>query len=232
MIEPVSWDSRFFSRKIGRVSVCPSSLEGLTAALDAAKSEGFQSLMRRIGHDEFDSVQMFERAGFCLVDAGIVWTCSAQHRIQTEGADPTRQATVADIPALQQSMRRLWTDSRFYHDPFFSTEEADRLFDAWVQNSVTGQAADAAFTVDNLALVTCKKVDGNRGDIPLVGVHPSQQGKGYGRWLVARALQWFSDNGCRTVTVRTQLRNVDALNFYRSLGFVVGGADMTVSKIL
>jgi GNAT superfamily N-acetyltransferase len=232
VIELLAWDSQLLGRKMGRIIAKPSSLAELEAAVTTARGDGFQYLMRRIGHDEFDTTRWFEQTGFCVADIGVVWQCDPHLTVAKANASLATTPTENAIPILQKAMHRIWNDSRFYHDPFFSESDADLVFAEWVKNSVTRQAAHAAFTIGNLSLITCKKLEDNRGDIPLVGVHPSQQGKGLGRHLVARALQWFRDNGCKSVTVRTQLRNIAALNFYRSVGFAVGWTDLTVSKTL
>jgi GNAT superfamily N-acetyltransferase len=232
MIELLPWDSQLLGRKLGRIAQKPCAIADVAAAVEKARQEGFQHLMRRLHHDEFHTVRWFEQSGFCIVDIGVVWRCESTLDIANADASQATVAVESQIPSLQRAMHRIWNDSRFYQDPFFTERDADLIFAEWVKNSVTGQAANAAFTIGNVSLITCKKLADGRGDIPLVGVHPSHQGKGLGRHLVARALQWFRDNGCSTVTVRTQLRNVSALNFYRALGFGVGWADLTVSKIL
>jgi hypothetical protein len=45
-------------------------------------------------------------------------------------------------------------------------------------------------------------------------------------------MAWFGAQGAARVTVRTQLRNLGASNFYRAQGFVLAGTDLTFSRIL
>jgi GNAT superfamily N-acetyltransferase len=230
VIELLAWDSQLFGRKIGSIVTKPESRRDVESSVATAKDEHFKYLSRRLRYEEFDTVRWFEESGFHVADIGVVWQCKSDLSIGNADVTKASVPTPDDIPQLQHAMHRIWNDSRFYHDPFFTESEADLVFAEWVKNSITGQAAHAAFTVDNVSLITCKRLADGRGDIPLVGVNPSHQGQGLGRHLVARALQWFRDNGCRTVTVRTQLRNIPALNFYRSIGFTIGWTDMTLSK--
>ncbi len=232
MIELLTWDSQLLRRKMGTIVAKTASCADLELVLAKGKADDYQYLMRRLRHEEFDTLRWLEQSGFCVADIGVVWQSPSDLVIANADTTKVTVPTDKDIPSLQQAMYGIWNDSRFYHDPFFSAAEADIVFAEWVKNSVAGSAAHAAFTIGNVSLVTCKKFADGRGDMPLVGVHPSAQGQGLARHLVARALEWFRANTCKYVTVRTQLRNIRALNFYRSLGFTIAWTDMTVSKTL
>jgi len=70
-----------------------------------------------------------------------------------------RTALRNDIPKLKKMSTSLFADSCFYHDPFFSKKEADTLFQAWIENSVLGDAADIFYYVPDKGFITCKKVN-------------------------------------------------------------------------
>ena len=66
-----------------------------------------------------------------------------------------KQAMVKDIPILQEMIKPMFPNSRFYDDSFFSQEEADNLHVAWIENSVLGEAADLVLHLEGKGFVTC-----------------------------------------------------------------------------
>src|SRR4030042_6111447 len=66
-------------------------------------------------------------------------------------------ATYEDIPMLKRTIKSLFLESRFYNDPFFSKQDADKLYQAWIENSVKGHAADIVFCISHTGFVACKK---------------------------------------------------------------------------
>ncbi|MBI4680394.1 MAG: GNAT family N-acetyltransferase [Nitrospirae bacterium] len=123
-------------------------------------------------------------------------------------------------------------ESRFYNDPFFSKEEADKLYQTWMENSVKKKAADIVFCIPDVGFITCKKNVTNIGEIGLVGVKKDFRGKAVGTALMKEAITWFKSQDINLVSVRTQLKNIDAMNFYLKLGCYVKGYDIVFAKIL
>jgi|GEM_PF-1230864 len=150
--------------------------------------------------------------------------CRKCYRIQLATAD--------DIPDLKKLVRPLFRESRFYSDPFFSKKDADNLYKSWIENSVKGEAADVVLYLPRTGFVTCKKTGRKSGSIVLVGVRKDARGKGVGTALVREAMNWFGKENIESVTVRTQLKNVKAMNFYIGLGFLVRGYDLMFGRIL
>jgi GNAT superfamily N-acetyltransferase len=58
------------------------------------------------------------------------------------------------------------------------------------------------------------------------------RGKGFGSTLVSAAVEWFRAEGVKRVQTRSQLTNIEAMNFYSRVGFQVIMADMVMSRIL
>ncbi|SUZ65354.1 uncharacterized protein METZ01_LOCUS18208, partial [marine metagenome] len=60
---------------------------------------------------------------------------------------------------------------------------------------------------------------GRQGFLQRLAVHPTHQGGGLGRSLVADALSWLQKRRATDVLVNTQLGNLTALGLYESMGF-------------
>jgi len=238
MIQELQWDSAFFKKKIGTLVMCPGEEPKTAGALEKARRAGFQYLTWKTKSFDIPVTQALESEGFYLADIGVTLSakpdvlCSAESAASMRWMKSPRAAELQDIPMLRDLARGLFLQSRFYHDPFFSKKEADRLYQQWIENSVKGSAADIVFCIDTAGFITCRKTGRRSGEIVLVGVRQRMRGKSMGTALVLRAMQWFSAQGLGTATVRTQLRNPDAMNFYLRLGFLVREYDLVFGKRL
>jgi len=230
VIEPLAWDSEFFGRKIGaltRVWTGPS----VASDLASARAEGYDYLVSRPPVEDAAAIRTLEAAGFYLTDLGVTWASDVRRYLDASNgasAPSARHATEADLPWLQQSASHLFPLSRFYHDPFYSKEEADRLHETWLANSVRGKAADAVLLIPSSGFVTCKLAKDGAGEIVLIGVVYGARRRGTGRALMTAALEWFRSTGVVMVRVKTQVKNLQAMNFYRQLGFDLHSTDMTM----
>lgn len=229
MIEPLEWDTGFFGRKIGILKRLPSGrrpLQALLRAVEDAGEEGFRYIIYKMDSVDAGNIRLLEGAGFYLTDIGVTWECGTEGGKRRAGVVA---ATDDDIGDLKKMARGLFAFSRFYHDPFFKKSEGERLFKAWVENSVRGKAADAVLWVRGAGFIVLRKASARRGEITLIGVVKGMRGKGVGRALVDAGLEWLKRNGIKTVRVRTPLVNSEGMNFYSSLGFRVAGSDVVMA---
>lgn len=227
MIQELTWDTKFFGRKIGSIPVVASAEEA-DALLEEARKQEFRYLIARLTPAEIYAVQILEQKGFYTTDIGIVWHRSIKDFEATEV--PARVATTGDNAVVSNISAGIFKEGRFYKDPFFSREEADRLYRTWAENLLKGDA-DKVFLVGNEGFVACK-VAGDTGSITLIGVSSEHQHRGIGKDLVRKALTWFREMGADKATVRTQAGNRNAIAFYESVGFRVRNLDITLGRIL
>lgn len=230
MIKELGWDTEFFGRKIGTFKKPPSSRKRLVQALEDAGKEGFQYLSCRLDVTDIKGIRMLEAADFYLSDIGVTWETSTDRDVR--GTADVSVAAEKDIRAVKKMTEGLFEYSRFYHDPFFKKGEADRLFKAWVENSVKRRSADIVLRMKGTGFITCRRVSASMGEISLVGVVYDKRGKGSGKALVSAALRWFREEKIKRARVRTQLMNIQGMNFYSRMGFRVTGVDVVMSKVL
>ncbi len=229
MIVELVWDSKLFKKKIGKLTKVPSEMR-LKRLINQAYEEGYSYLTCRIIEGRIADIQRLEACRFYTTDIGIVWERKTDGIALREG-DPVRVADKRDAAALKSMANGLFLDSRFYHDPFFTGEDAEKAYHRWIDTALRDKL-QKTFLVDGSGFITCKKLSDNDGDISLVGVVSQKQGKGIGHNLVRKAFDWFSSEGLTNVTVRTQATNTRAMNFYAGLGFRVKYMDTTVGLIL
>lgn len=68
------------------------------------------------------------------------------------------------------------------------------------------------------------KIDGDQGEIYVIGVHPDTAGRGLGRALMQAGLARLRERGCRTAELYVEAESLGPVHLYRSLGFT----DLTV----
>lgn len=234
MVGLLQWDTDFFKRKIGVLSGDLASPSAVMADLELARAAGFEYLTCRPSVDDAAAIRTLEAAGFYLTDVGVTWSADAAQYLRTAPAvsPAVRPATPADLPLLSAEAVRLFRRSRFYSDPFFTDAEADRLHVAWLANSVAGTAADVVLITPDAGFVTCKITQDGNGGVPLIGVWEQSRKRGAGRELMTAAVGWFAGRGAPLVRVKTQVKNLRAMNFYHRLGFDLHETDMTMCCIL
>lgn len=227
MIENIEWDSNFFGRKIGRLTIVPPG-DMLKKHILHACRDGYEYLTCRLVVEKISEIQCLEKHGFYITDIGAVWERGTDSI--PEQTVLARQATVKDAFVLESMSADLFRDSRFYNDPFFTHEEAGELYREWIRNSLRDRRS-RTFFIEGYGFIICNKIN-KKGDIVLIGVTPEKQGKGIGRCLVYQALNWFKGKKVDTVTVRTQANNIQAINFYMGLGFRMKHVDITMGLML
>jgi ribosomal protein S18 acetylase RimI-like enzyme len=233
VIERLTFDSNLFGRPIGILKIPRGAAGQVAELMFEAQRDGYQYLICKPAVDDAELIHALGSERFYLSDQGLTWATELSIRNETlpEVNANIVAATRDDVPSLQRMIRSMFVDSRFYHDPFFTWEEADRLHEEWIKNSVDGVAADHVLYVPERGFVTLKVRDGI-GEIVLIGVAADGRRRGLGRALLAASLRWFTAAGLSRVTVRTQVRNLRANNFYRAHGFALQGADVSFSRML
>tara|TARA_Y100000588_G_scaffold149251_1_gene163318 strand:- start:6152 stop:6868 length:717 start_codon:yes stop_codon:yes gene_type:complete len=235
MIRELKWDTEFFKKKIGALIFDEISEVEIASELEEARKKNYKYIVCQLKSPKLSIINILEESRFYLSDVGVIWEMrvdeylSIVKRKSLNHSYKPSEAEIKDIPALQEIIRPMFPNSRFYSDPFFSNEEADNLYYIWIENSVLGKAADVVFHMPGKAFVTCKKINGGFGEIILIGVKDGLRGKSLGRTLMDSSVKWFSKNQIQNIKVRTQLKNTGAMNFYRKLGFSIEGYDMIFS---
>ncbi len=238
MIKELVWDSVFFGRKIGELTLNSQNPEQIVTAVEKAKADGFQYIICKIHSLQTSTVKLLASLDFYLSDIGVIWSVETNKFLyeninkNLKTGQSVRIAIDKDIPKLKEISKSLFTESRFYNDPFFSKEEADNLYQEWIENSVKGKAVDVVLYMQDTGFITCKKTVRNSGETVLIGIKKEFRNRGVGTILMEEAIKWFKKQGVNLVSVRTQIKNMNAMNFYLKSGFYIKGYDIVFAKIL
>ena len=145
-------------------------------------------------------------------------------KIQDNELLPNIVIYTGDASALYDLALQAGVDSRYRVDPDFPNEDFERLYKAWIDNSLTGVMADYVLTYRMPSgklggFITLKKRSESLS-IGLVATDISCRRMGIGKALMNAAKHYAYVNRLG-LEVTTQADNVPACSFYEDNGFVM-----------
>jgi ribosomal protein S18 acetylase RimI-like enzyme len=245
-LSAMQWETSLLRRPLARVQGVEAigdpaeAAEALRRIEHEAAASGFELLVARVDLECRSAVWALEAAGFRTVDVGLTFEYDLRiagpvHAAMPEGI-ALREATLDDVEPLEEAITGLFLHSYYYVCPWFSREEADMLFRAWIANCVRGvrgeQVLLATLGGAIAGFITRRAAGKGVGVIDLVGVVPGCASRGIGKLLVRAALDSFRDRGDEIVRVRTQAANLAAATVYASTRARLFAVDTTLVKPL
>jgi ribosomal protein S18 acetylase RimI-like enzyme len=208
------WDSMFFNMEVGRLPI-----DGDYARIDR---EPFDLIYANSGHD----FRLDAPAHECSFTE-TKYTFSK--RLAVENNDDSANLVRASeidfrIDALYDLAYESGKFSRFKLDPKFGIGNFQKLYRAWIDNSLNGNFADDVILyIENgkmLGFITYK-IYGRYAQCGIVAVRPDAQGKGIGQKLFGYVENRLFADGIGEMRVPTQKENEAACRFYMKLGYSV-----------
>ena len=244
-LRALEWDLKLRGSPVGALEAvvahpdCAAPMESLRAVVDGllveARRRGIAHLRYRTSPLNHMAVRAVEAAGFALADVGTTLEHRASWRAECRSRRVlVRQAVESDLPLLREWATTLFGLSWFYHDPFFTREQADAVYAHWLESAWADR--DTEILVPEISgrpggFSTCSLLQNGEGDIALFAVAPEAAGQGVGTALLLAVLDWFRPR-CERVRVRTQAANYPAIALYQKAGFRIVEADVTLTKTL
>ena len=158
------------------------------------------------------------RAGFQLVDHVVNYRCSpVEHRLQIpEEPNALRPANGDDLEALLELdsiiFDPLWQMGRSHMLTYLLTTEHFMVIEQ--EDKIIGYAATTIYRKE--------------GQVVRLAMHPTAQGKGWGRTLLTDALNFCASEGASVTALNTQASNQVSQRLYKSVGFRPDGQAIPV----
>jgi dTDP-4-amino-4,6-dideoxy-D-galactose acyltransferase len=225
MIEKLKWDSNFLGFAVGKCTL--SSEEDFQKVRELAKSEAFKLVYI------FSDATRTDHQSLSPIDTKVVFSKSirsqdldtqipeSQDTLESKEFDPDRHS-YDEILNLAISSGAY---SRFKTDTNFASGTQERLYKAWIDNSINRTIASNTLVIerkDQIAgLITLTCTPGSTGNIGLLAVHPDFRGQNIGSLLIRDCEFICKKNNAQTLYVSTQKNNLTALKFYEKKGFFV-----------
>lgn len=150
-LEPNEWESRFFARRMGKLSIVAEPAADLppggwreAVRLAAAEADSYDLVQLHLDVRHLALAPVLEEAGFRLVDSRISFVTRLDRRLLERPQPPmgeVRLATPQHLPELLALTQRSLTDnpgfhSRYKNPAYFTHEEASRWFAAWLESGL------------------------------------------------------------------------------------------------
>lgn len=213
-----NFDTKVFGFRVAKIKHIESKeyVEELIA--DLVKNK-IRYATYRASSNNIPVIQELQRNNFILVD-GLISLATNPFELNIEPpVGQIREAKYSDFPSLKKMTEGLYLLSRIYNDTLISRTKADEFFIKWIENSISGDAADSVLVWEEveklLGYITLQK----KGQIPLVGVSQEARGRGIAKKLVEASLYKFKEWGVKEVIIETQMSNIPALRLDQDCGF-------------
>jgi len=229
-IQILDFDTKLFGFKIGRFIGRKLSLEEARKIVKYCKNKGIKCLYADLDINDFASLSAATKCGFVISDIRIIFEkdltgFKATTKIKLDDYQVDDNIKDTDIPYLKSLSKEMSGVSRFTFDKSFPAGSGEKLYIAWMLNSISKEVADKIFiareikTKKPLGVITCKE-EQDHGEIVLLGVDKEHSGRGIATFILSRALCFFKKNGFKKVRVATQGSNVPAQRLYQKNGFL------------
>ncbi|MCP1106201.1 dTDP-4-amino-4,6-dideoxy-D-galactose acyltransferase [Serratia nevei] len=222
-IEPLPWESEFFALDSAKLSFSPSA-----PALAEADLAAYALVQAKIPAQHLALADGLADLGFRLAEGEVDLVLDLESGRAGEpggGAQPSRLATEADIPALRAAAAQAFTVSRF-RAPWYQPDDSGRFYALWIEKAVLG-AFDhqCLLALDEQGqpegFVSLRNLGERETRIGLLAAFPGASGRGIGSRLMAAAIADCRRQGMQRLRVATQAGNTAALRLYQRQGAVI-----------
>jgi dTDP-4-amino-4,6-dideoxy-D-galactose acyltransferase len=228
------WDTEFFGIRTARLSAQRVSPEELEAALVWCREQAIRCLYFQADPDDPATIRLAETQGFQLVDIRVDFEKEGRPADLGTPDSAIREASPADLPALQQLFAGISGLSRFHADARFPPDAAARLYKRWIERSFEGFADFVLVAEEHGTLLggITGQLDAEKKSarIGLFAVDGTVRSKGIGRRLMQAFFLRAAGQGYTLFRVATQGRNIAAQRFYARSGFLVKSLQLTYHK--
>ncbi len=219
------WDSKFFGIKVGKID--------FSSAENKLVFKKFEELIRQSGYDLiyiYSDISLRPFSCWKNMDSELVDTQVYLKMImpkvqlsEYELVTNDNLLNYAKIDGLYKISDDIVPASRFSYDPKISKKRVIELYRKMIQNSLNCSFGDGLILeigydreIKGLFVLGTGK---NIGKELLIGVKKSYRGKGIGRILFNRGLNYWKDKGVREIRTVVSAKNLNSLNFHLKLGY-------------
>ncbi|MDE2636469.1 MAG: GNAT family N-acetyltransferase [Chloroflexota bacterium] len=226
LMECLPWDSRHFGFRIARARSRRLDIDAYRDLEAACLDQGIECLYFLADAADQSTIENLLSGGFDFVDIRLTFAgrVSDFPPISQSGDVSYRIGKEGDLAALLPIAGDSFTQSRFFVDRRFGSAKAARMYQIWLEKSLTTEYADAVVVAEvagrAVGFVTCHLREPGDANIGLVGVADSARGFGCAGGMLSYSAQWLSERGINDLHVVTQGRNLSAQRLYQRCGMV------------
>ncbi|MBD2752573.1 GNAT family N-acetyltransferase [Spirosoma sp. BT704] len=233
-LQILPWDTRFFGYTVGRIDMLSYDEIELETLVEKAWQQGVKLLYVFTDNATELSPNIVDTYTGYLVDTKITYRYEVGQDESVAAFGPIEIFSAGqDVAQLYELAYQSGDYSRFKVDAIVGEENFKRLYRQWIDNSVSGQAADDTFVyvVDKAiqGFITVQKKP-TVATIGLLATDKSVRGRGVGSALLNYVKHDLRASSAIHLDVATQKKNIVACRFYERNGFTVK-SEVNVSHI-
>ncbi|MCK9561150.1 MAG: GNAT family N-acetyltransferase [Bacteroidales bacterium] len=225
-IDFLKWDSDFFNKKIGKITV--DNIDIVDSVKDlfiTAKKEKYNLLYVFVNPNIQLPSELLRNFSIQLVDEKVTYKTSVSDKIIINNLEEISNYNSSSLDYdLEQLAYESGKYSRFKTDLKFDRADFYKLYKRWIENAVNkiNNKEIFVFTTnqETSGMVTLDYND-KIGSIGLIAVSEESQGQGIGTKLIERCFLELSQKGVDSIEVVTQNNNLGANKLYQKSGFKV-----------
>ena len=225
MITYLDWDSTFFGFKIGYIDLTEKFHFSIEEIINDINKSDFKliyiysniSQEIKINSNDID---------LNLVDTQLLLSMNIPDNIPATSYQIIDYKNKNDYKKIIGNLFNIAKDisvySRFYNDKKISKSKVRDLYVEMVQNSINDSYGNGILfeLLDNkiVGLFSISIKESGAKEL-LIGTEKGLRGKGIGRNIFLKALNFCKDNGVKKITTIVSARNIDSANFHFKLGY-------------
>lgn len=225
MITYLDWDSNFFGFKIGYMDLTEKLHFNIKEIKNDIDKSGFKliyiysniSQEIKINSNDID---------LNLVDTQLLLSMDIPDNIQGANYQIIDYKNKNDYKKIIEGIYNIAKDisvySRFYNDKNISKSKIRDLYMKMVENSINNSYGNGVLFElldDKIAGLFSIGIKGSGAKELLIGTEKGLRGKGIGRNIFLKALNFCKDSGVKKITTIVSARNIDSANFHFKLGY-------------
>lgn len=223
MLQYLPWDSHCFGYKVGEIRPMHNDFEQV---IQQARQEGFRLLYLKANPEDKLINTLAQSYGGVLVDEKVTFTRTLPDHI------PDSKAVLYQSNELHPELLHLAIQSgafsRFRVDKNFRNNEYEKLYTAWISNSIRKEIAKEIIIYEkNNQIVGLLTIALQADKVGLVAVEPAYQRQGIGRELFWKAFALAKCWNVSHLQLVVQKANTKACLFYQNIGFEIQKTENT-----
>ena len=231
------WDTEHFGCRIARANIRQLDTASWRRLEGWRREQSIDCLYFLTSAADQDTIFELQRRRFDFLDIRM----TLEKKLQPPQPKPAdefflfREAHEKDVSQLLGMSRDKFNFTRFYADRCFDNGLAAQMYEIWLNKSLTMGFADrvlvAEFENQVVGFVVCHL---NRplgeGNIGLVLIEESMQGRGLGGKMLQYAAHWFYARGMRKVSIVVQGKRIPVQRMCQRCGFVTRSVELWYHK--
>ena len=227
--ELLEFDSKLFGFKVAKILVPSLAPEQLTVLLQTLHSLGVRLAYWQFSQQDETSQGAAQQLHGFLASNQVTYAINLTQTLPPPAfPEVLCYQEMAPSPAMYVLVEEIGKLSRFGMDNNFPDELMQRMYHAWIENSVNRSLAQEILVIkeaDKIIAMATLGEKNHRGDLGLVAVSKNHVRKQFGSKLIYTALRYFISHGYEVAQVVTQQANLPACKLYEKCGFTMEKID-------